>query len=318
MADRLTTRRAFLADAALTTGAIALSSAPVRPAAGSQDERMHVACNSYSWTVFYQRQGRNLDQVLDEGLAEVAASGLDGFEPSFGDVAQIERMAPLLKKHRLGMRSFYVNSLLHEAERADESIRQILVVAPKARDAGARIVVTNPNPLAWGGAQDKNDEQLKVQAAALNRLGAELRKLGLTLAYHNHDMELRQAAREFHHMMLGTDPANVTLCLDAHWVYRGSGNSQVALFDIVRLYGTRIRELHLRQSQGGIWTEAFGDGDIDHRALADALRQEGVRPHIVLEQAIENGSPNTMPPLDAFTKSTEYVRRLFAGLGEKA
>ncbi len=318
MADRLTTRRAFLADAALTTGAIALSSAPVRPAAGAQDERMHVACNSYSWTVFYQRQARSFDQSLDEGLAEVAASGLDGFEPSLGDVAQVERLAPLLKKHRLRMRSFYANSLLHEAERADESIRQILAVAPRARDAGARIVVTNPNPLAWGGAQDKNDEQLKVQAAALNRLGAELRKLDLTLAYHNHDMELRQAAREFHHMMLGTDPANVTLCLDAHWVYRGSGNSQVALFDIVRLYGKRIRELHLRQSTGGVWTEAFGDGDIDYRALADALRREGVRPHIVLEQAIENGSPNTMPSLEAFTKSTEYVRRLFAGLGEKA
>lgn len=318
MAARLTTRRTFLADAVLTTGALALSPAPVRPAMGAQDERMHVACNSYSWTVFYQRQGRNFDQLLEEGLAEVAASGLDGFEPSFGDVAQVERLAPLLKKHGLGMRSFYVNSLLHEAGRADKSIRQILAVAPRARDAGARIVVTNPNPLAWGGAQDKNDEQLRVQAAALNRLGAELRKLGLTLAYHNHDMELRQAAREFHHMMLGTDPANVTLCLDAHWVYRGSGNSQVALFDIVRLYGRRIRELHLRQSAGGVWTEAFGDGDIDYRALADALRHEGVRPHIVLEQAIENGSPNTMPPLEAFAKSTEYVRRLFAGLGEKA
>jgi len=318
MADRLTTRRAFMGDVVLAGGAIALSPAPVRPAMGAQDERIHVACNSYSWTVFYQRQGRNFDQSVDEGLAEVAASGLDGFEPSFGDVAQVARLAPLLKKHRLGMRSFYVNSLLHEADQADESIRQILTVAPRARDAGARIVVTNPNPLAWGGAQDKNDKQLKVQADALNRLGAELRKLGLTLAYHNHDMELRQAAREFHHMMLGTDPADVTLCLDAHWVYRGSGNSQVALFDIVKLYGRRIRELHLRQSQSGVWTEAFGEGDIDYHALADALRQEGVRPHIVLEQAIENGSPNTMPPLEAFTKSTEYVRRLFAGLGEKA
>ncbi len=285
MAERMTTRRMFLGDVIGAAGSIALSSALVRSAPAAQGEKLHVACNAYSWSVFYQRQGRNFDQSLDEGLAEVAASGLDGFEPSFADVAQVERFAPLLKKHGLEMRSFYVNSTLHEADRADESIRQILAVAPSAKDAGARIVVTNPNPLTWGGAQDKNDEQLRVQAAALNRLGAELKKRGLTLAYHNHDMELRQAAREFHHMMLGTDPANVTLCLDAHWVYRGAGNSQVALFDVVKLYGKRISELHLRQSQDGVWTEAFGPGDIDYRALAEALRQASVRPHVVLEQA---------------------------------
>lgn len=318
MADRRTTRRAFFSEAALVAGTIALSPALVRSATDAGAETLHVACNSYSWTVFFQRQGRNFDQSLDEGLAEVAASGLDGFEPSFGDVGQVDRLAPLLRKHSLEMRSFYVNSALHEADQADKSIGQILTVARRARDAGARIVVTNPNPLAWGGSQDKSDEQLKTQAAALDRLGAELKKLGLTLAYHNHDMELRQAAREFHHMMLGTDPANVTLCLDSHWVYRGSGNSQVALFDIVKLYGKRISELHLRQSQDGVWTEAFGPGDIDHLALAEALREAKVRPHIVLEQAIENGSPNTMQPVEAFRKSTEYTRRLFEGLGEKA
>lgn len=315
MAERMTTRRMFLRDAIGAAGTVALSSTLVRSTAAAQGQTLHVACNAYSWSVFYQRQGRNFDQSLDEGLAEVAASGLDGFEPSFADVAQVERLAPLLKKHGLEMRSFYVNSTLHEADRADESIRQILAVAPSAKEAGARIVVTNPNPLAWGGAQDKNDEQLKVQAAALNRLGAELKKLGLTLAYHNHDMELRQAAREFHHMMLGTDPANVTLCLDAHWVYRGAGNSQVALFDVVRLYGKRVSELHLRQSQHGVWTEVFGSGDIDYRALAEMLRQASVRPHVVLEQAIETGSPNTMTPLEAFKESTKATRRLFTAIG---
>lgn len=315
MAERMTTRRMFLRDAIGAAGTVALSSTLVRSAAAVPGQTLHVACNAYSWSVFYQRQGRNFDQSLDEGLAEVAASGLDGFEPSFADVAQVERLAPLLKKHGLEMRSFYVNSLLHEADRADESIRQILAVAPSAKEAGARIVVTNPNPLAWGGAQDKSDEQLKVQAAALNRLGAELKKLGLTLAYHNHDMELRQAAREFHHMMLGTDPANVTLCLDAHWVYRGAGNSQVALFDVVKLYGRRISELHLRQSQHGVWTEAFGPGDIDYLALAEMLRQASVRPHVVLEQAIETGSPNTMTPLEAFKESTKATRRLFTAIG---
>ena len=113
-------------------------------------------------------------------------------------------------------------------------------------------------------------------------------------------------------MMVGTDPAHVTLCLDAHWVYRGSGNSQVALFDIVKLYGPRITELHLRQSQNGVWTEAFGPGDIDYPRLAAGLLRIGVKPLLVLEQAVEAGSPNTMNAVEAFQKSTAYTRQVFA------
>ena len=61
---------------------------------------------------------------------------------------------------------------------------------------------------------------------------------------------------------LGTDPEHVTLCLDAHWICRGAGNSAVALFDVVKLYGPRVTELHLRQSVDNVWTEALSEGDI--------------------------------------------------------
>jgi inosose dehydratase len=113
-------------------------------------------------------------------------------------------------------------------------------------------------------------------------------------------------------MMVGTDPAYVTLCLDAHWVYRGAGNSAVALFDVLKLYGPRITELHLRQSKGNIWTEAFGEGDIDYPAIARYLLEIDVRPHLVLEQAVETGSPKTMSTVEAFQESSQYARRVFA------
>ena len=149
----------------------------------------------------------------------------------------------------------------------------------------------------------------------MNKLGLQLKAMGLTLSYHNHDIELRNAAREFHHMMVGTDPAYVTLCLDAHWVYRGAGNSSVALFDILKLYGSRIAELHLRQSKENIWTEAFEDGDINYRRLAKYLLDIDVLPHIVLEQAVEKGTPKTKDTVEAFRQSSKYARRIFAKFG---
>ena len=282
--------------------------------ARADGDRLHVACNQYSWLVFYSREKKDFNASLDAGLAEVAASGIDGFEPGVDGLDQLDRLLPWLKKHGLQMQSLYVNSTLHEPAGVDTSIGEVLAAATKAKAFGTRIIVTNPSPIRWGGPENKTDAQLETQAEALNTLGAKLRQMGLTLAYHNHDVELRNAAREFHHMMVGTDPKDVTLCLDAHWVYRGSGNSQVALFDVLRLYGPRVTELHLRQSRQGVWTEVFGPGDIDYPRLAEHLLKIGVKPLLVLEQAIEDGSSNTIKPVEAFTRSTQYARQVFASL----
>ena len=304
-------RRRFVKDIALTGGAMIVGAGTAGARQGSRSQ-LHLACNQYPWTVFYRRDNRDFNKELDTGLGEIAASGLDGYEPLANNPQEIERLAPLLKKHGLEMRSLYVNSTLHERQKADESIEVVLAIARKAREIGTKIIVTNPSPIRWGGPENKNDGQLKTQAAALEQLGHKLKGMGLILSYHNHDIELRNAAREFHHMMVGTDPAYVTLCLDAHWIYRGAGNSAVALFDVLKLYGSRITELHLRQSKDNIWTEAFGEGDIDYPAIAQHLLKINVRPHIVLEQAVESGSPKTMTTIEAFQKSSQYARRVFA------
>ncbi len=312
MSNDMISRRRFVKDLATAGGAIIMGAKVVGAAQRKRAGKLHLACNQYPWTVFYQRDNRNFNNELDKGLSELAASGMDGYEPLANNPQELDRLGQLLKKHGLQMRSLYVNSVLHERKKADESIESVLAIAEKAKRLGTKIIVTNPSPIRWGGPQNKDDGQLKMQATALEKLGRQLKAMELTLSYHNHDIELRNAAREFHHMMLGTDPAYVTLCLDAHWIYRGAGNSQVALFDVLKLYGPRITELHLRQSKDNIWTEIFADGDIDYPALARYMLNIGVKPHIVLEQAVESGSPKTMSTLEAFKQSSKYTRRVFA------
>jgi inosose dehydratase len=312
MLNDFISRRRLIKDLALAGGATAVGVNLTARAGENRSGKLHLSCNQYPWTVFYARDNRDFNQELDKGLSEVAASGFDGYEPAADNPQQIDRLGPLLKKHGLEMRSLYVNSVLHERDKAQASIESVLTITRKAKELGTKIIVTNPSPIRWGGPENKDDAQLKVQSAALEKLGRELKAVGLTLAYHNHDIELRNAAREFHHMMVGTDPAYVTLCLDAHWIYRGAGNSQVALFDVLKLYGSRITELHIRQSRNNIWTETFCEGDIDYPELAKQLLDMGVRPHIVMEQAVENGSPKTMSTVEAFQKSSRYARQVFA------
>jgi len=306
-------RRQFVKSLA-GTGAAVMFGTLAAQAEPDRGKRMYLACNQYPWIVYYRREGRDFGASLDQGFADVAASGIDGFEPIINGPQDIDRLEPLLRKHRLQMRSLYVNSVLHDPEQAPRSIDHIIEIARRAKRLGTQIIVTNPSPIRWGGQQDKNDSQLRLQAESLERLGRRLSAMGMILAYHNHDVELRQAAREFHHMMVGTDPKYVTLCLDAHWIYRGSGNSTVALFDVLKLYGRRVSELHLRQSKQGIWSEVFEDGDIDYAALAKYLAETGVRPHLVLEQAVESGTPKTMGTVEAFRRSCAYARKVFAVL----
>jgi inosose dehydratase len=67
----------------------------------------------------------------------------------------------------------------------------------------------------------------------------------------------------------------------------------------------------LRQSQNGTWSEAFGPGDIDYERLADYFKTQGRHPHLVMEQAVENGSPHTMTGVEAHKQSLAYAKKIF-------
>jgi inosose dehydratase len=274
------------------------------------DAGSHVAINQWSVGATRARDKKRPDMPLEEELAELAACGINGLEPGVHSAEQVETLGATLKKHGLEMRSIYTGSDFVDPAAADKEIQRIVALAQQAKSLGTRIIVTNPSPLPK--RQAKTDSQLTAQAAGLNALGRELAAHDLTLAYHNHDVELEHAAREFHHMLLGTDPANLSLCLDAHWVYRGAGHSAVALFDVVKLYGTRVVELHLRQSQDKVWSESFGDGDIDYRALWRTLSAVGAKPLLVLEQGPEQKTPQTIEPIESHRRSCRYAREVFS------
>jgi inosose dehydratase len=202
--------------------------------------------------------------------------------------------------------------LLHKPDEVQASIQKVLDIAALVKSYGTKIIVTNPSPIAWGGAQNKSDTELTAQAIALNDLGSKLKTKGFTLAYHTHDMEMKAGAREFHHMMQNTSPENVSYCFDVHWIYRGSENSSVAVFDVLKMYGHRVAELHIRQSDQGIWKEIFTtEGDIDYTRFAAELNRMKVKPHLVIEQCVEAKSPNTMDVVAAHKVDLANVKRVF-------
>ena len=210
------------------------------------------------------------------------------------------------------MPSVYIGSVLHEKDEIQKSIKNIQEIADVVKRYGTKIIVTNPNPIAWGSEKLKTDEQLSLQAKTLDKIGKSLKLDGIKLAYHTHDIELKAGAREFHHMMQNTSPENVFFCMDVHWIYRGSQNSQLAVFDAIKMYGNRIVELHIRQSRDGIWQEVFSpDADINYNQVVRELLNKKVKPHLVIEQCLEKGSPNTMKAVAAHRIDLKEVQNTF-------
>ena len=298
---------------AIATGTALLLPSPtslLKANEANDSEGTAFATNTYPWLTFARREKREFKLHTDQLLSQIAKTGIAGYEPIIEDVVEFDGLAERLRRHRLRMDSIYVNVLLHDEDVAEENADNVVVIAKKAATLGTRIVVANPTPIRWGGKEDKTDSQLLVQGRMLNELGSRLKTHGVTLAYHNHDAELRQGAREFHHMLTATDADNVKLCLDAHWIFRGCGNSEVAVFDALAQYDRRIVELHLRQSLNGVWTESFTmQGDIDYRQIFDHLAKKQITPHLVLEQAVEAKSPMKLSVVDAHRLSHEHLRK---------
>lgn len=278
----------------------------------SKKESLPISANGYNWSTFYSRSGKVWGEDWDACLAEFSQTGIPGFEPSIPNPDQLKTLIPYLEKYYLQLPSIYVGTELHEEHAAKESINTILSIAEIASTLGTKIIVTNPNPIQWGTDRLKNDDQLYCQSSHLDQLGEAIRKMGMKLAYHTHDVELKAGAREFHHVLQNTAPENLHFCMDVHWIYRGSENSQWAVFDTLKMYGDRIVSLHLRQSKGGVWTEAFdAKGDIDYTRFAAEIKKLGINPHLVIEQCLEKKSPNTMDVVTAHRINLKEVEGLF-------
>lgn len=265
----------------------------------------------YPWAVDMRKRDLDVEENLDQVFAALSAAGIAGWEPNLTpDEALITSLVDKLPQHGLVMPSAYANIRLHDSE-ADENIARWVSVAPALKAAGLRYLEVNPVPIEWGQPFDKDDTQLRHQAVRLERLGFQMLSAGIELCYHTHDPEMRQGAREFHHMLQVTDPMAVGFNIDPHWIYRGCGNSMVALEDILDMYGDRIRTVHLRQSVGGTWSETLGEGDIDHEPIIDVLKAIEFDGVLVLEQAAEDGTPETMTMAEREKQNADWVRKVF-------
>lgn len=294
-------RRQFLQGiAALAT----LSSLPHLDAATPSPGPL-VGTQLYGWGQYYQRDGKQLAEHLDEILSAVRDCGYDYAETAL-DSARPEnnhQLAERMKAKGLKPVSLYTNAVIYEDAQWEPNTQKLITAAQAARQAGFTSLTCDPGL----SKEEKTDAQLKTQAKALELIGTELKKIGMKLGIHHHTPALRSEAREYHSNFKLTKPGLVGFCYDVHWVFRGGVKPDDALKD----YGTRIVSWHLRQSREAIWWEDLDTGDSDYPAIAAYARKNNLAPIYTVELALEKGTKITRSVVENHQRSRAYVKRVF-------
>jgi inosose dehydratase len=289
-------RRDFLAAAAGCTLA----------AAATLSQRL--AAQAYIFVQDAQRRkARHVDETarICDAIAGAGFSRVELMSDFFDGAEITARTTRELQRTKLTAPIVYVGGAFHDAEGAAKTRARALAVAEAASDCGTIAINTNPNPKTK--RERKTDAELALQAAELNRLGEALKKRGQMVFYHTHDPEMAENAREWRYVLRNTDPALVHFCMDTHWIHRGR-QDPIAL---LKEAGQRTASLHLRNSRDGVWSDTLGDGDVDHAAIASAIKPIRNPPYLVVELAYEKGTVADWNIEAALKRSREYVERVF-------
>jgi inosose dehydratase len=288
----------------VTLGAVAASGAAlVATNLSSPPPKTLVGSNIYGWGQYAQRDKKKLDVV--EVIAALRDCGYDYLE-SWMDVGQPDengRLAEQMRAKGLQPVSLYVGGRLHEADKTQEVVANIVTAARVCRQAGFSVISCNADPIG----REKTDAELKTQAAALSELGEGLNALGLKLGVHQHLPEMANHGREFHYNFRHNKPEVVGWCYDVHWVWKGG----IAPLDALKEYGERVVTWHLRQSRNGIWWEDLDRGDVDYEAVATYAKEHRLARRFSVELALEKGTKVTRSVVENHRRSRECVRRVF-------
>jgi sugar phosphate isomerase/epimerase len=152
---------------------------------------------------------------------------------------------------------------------------------------------------------DRTIEKFKVVAERLNLAGAQVKKAGLEIAYHNHDFEFVEHNGQIGYdiILKNTDPALVKLQMDLYWIAHGSKLTANQWFKRQpgRFVMWHVKDMHKTSRD---YTE-LGNGTIDFTKIWPDARLAGLK-HFFVEQ----GGNFTHDPFRSVADSAEYVKRV--------
>lgn len=153
-------------------------------------------------------------------------------------------------------------------------------------------------------------EGVRRLCKALNRTGKQLKKAGVTFAYHNHNLEFHRFNGKtiLEWILAETDPETLEIELDTHWVQAGGGDPVDWL---ARLKG-RVSLLHVKDfgvdPKGKATFEEIGQGNLKWDRIVPAAKRAGCKWYIVEQDSDWEGGD----PFLSLKMSLAFLKKTFA------
>ena len=152
-------------------------------------------------------------------------------------------------------------------------------------------------------------DKVKIIAERLNIAGAQVKKAGLQLAYHNHDFEFvdQNGQKGYDIILKETDPALVKLQVDLYWMAHAN-ESPHEWFKRApgRFVMWHVKDMHKVSRD---YTE-LGNGTIDFTRIFPDASLAGLKHYFV-----EQGGNFTHDPMRSIADSAEYMKRMLMTKG---
>ena len=158
----------------------------------------------------------------------------------------------------------------------------------------------------WLDPQLRTIEKFKLVAETLNRIGEQIKKGGLQLAYHNHDFEFTEQSGQIGYDIIlnETDASLVKLEMDFYWI---SYASKLKPHDWFVKQPGRFVSWHIKdmdKNNRDLHT-TVGDGTIDFSSILSDAKLAGVK-HIFVEQ----GNNYVPDDISCVQRSAQYVKKV--------
>jgi sugar phosphate isomerase/epimerase len=177
-----------------------------------------------------------------------------------------------------------------------------------ANALGVRHVICGPRPKLT------TSDDWKSMAADLNKFGAAAKKEGLTMAYHNHEIEFVKTAQgdiPWDLLMANTDPAIVRFQIDVGNLTFGGGDP----VEHMRKYNNRYFSFHAKDFVRGKAAVPVGAGTLDWKTIFQLALQAKVESVIAEVGAYGantlEGAPlekSELTILESYRRSAEWIK----------
>lgn len=264
----------------------------------------NVELNAHLW-VYASRYPPNWDctPILDEVFSDISAAGFAGLEimePILRHDDSVARLLDHSDKYSLPVSGTSYNGDMWNRDDHARIIEDMGLVTERLHKAGGSMI-----GLSVGDAgRKKTEKELDAQGELLKKIMEVCRSNNIAPNMHNHTYEMEYDMHDFKGTI--SRVPEMPLGPDLNWLVR----AKVDPVWYIKTYGHKMVYMHLRdQFSSGKWTDALGEGSMDFKGIAKALKNIKYKKKAAVELALDN--PPVRPVKESWAISRKYVRTIF-------